>query len=87
MTTEHSPEPWEAQCFDTLGADNVRSLGNGCLVALVVSTNSSKAANARRIAACVNACKGIATEHLESLRPEPICDELVELAEIMEKLS
>lgn len=70
MDTEHTPEPWrwhaqgEANEYCMLTHDGrwvISFRQNGEL------TDPKQKANARRIAACVNACIGIPTESLESM--------------------
>jgi len=54
---DHSPEPW-------LQAGDVILCGDGPDIAQTTGYNFD--ANARRIVACVNACKALSTEWLES---------------------
>ncbi len=60
--SEHTKEPW------TLGPAAVRG-GDGQVVAKTWGDDGGQElANARRIVACVNACRGISTEALESIK-------------------
>lgn len=59
---EHTKEPW---VFDQYGNVNVngetiRTMG------FALSSCKTSISNSRRIVACVNACAGIPTEHLEA---------------------
>lgn len=81
MTIEHTPEPWSAiEIKDPYDRDFVAIGTAGYAIArLLLPIYRNKTidgsddvisqqqwANARRIVACVNACKGIATEALEA---------------------
>ena len=65
--SDHSPEPWVQYACEVFESDS-----NEELVAPVADCDSSsngipektKLANARRIVACVNACKGVSTTSL-----------------------
>lgn len=63
--SEHSKEPWRVISID--GWDGVGTVpderGFADDICKLVYNNPS---NARRIVACINACKGISTENLES---------------------
>lgn len=70
QATEHTPEPWRItgqSCRDYEGAE----IGTGnktiavILTADAVEVTEEERANARRIVAAVNACKGLGTEALE----------------------
>ncbi len=65
--SEHSKEPWRITSID--GWDGVGTVpdarGFADDVCKLVFNNP---ANARRIVACVNACRGISTEALESIK-------------------
>ena len=70
--TEHTPEPW----FWDAGDHGIDSSQPYCHVYVddeTTITTDISATNARRIVACVNACKGIETETLEGGRDEWLC--------------
>lgn len=62
----HSPEPW-VEAYSTVFTDTDRSHNRDLMVADCRKGVSASLAreNARRIVACVNACRGISTERLE----------------------
>lgn len=69
--SEHSPEPWVANecgadeffiCEESPPGETGKDTGWGKQIGEVDGK-----ANARRIVACVNACKGFSTEELEYL--------------------
>lgn len=69
----HTPEPWHQSGVITeikrvidIGADDNSNVAQ-CLTGDNVGGDDIAKANARRIVACVNACKGIFTEGLEKL--------------------
>ena len=64
MSDQHTPGPWVDDGYAHIGAVNDQ-LNGGYLIALCEGPD--RAANARRIVACVNACAGIPTESLEQL--------------------
>lgn len=59
---KHTPEPWRIE--SATKKDNWRIIGDNNQVVSTFS-GSMDMANARRIVACVNACAGIGTDHLE----------------------
>ncbi len=65
--SEHTKGPWAVSYskFSEVRAEN------GAVIARCVKLTSltNLEANARRIAACVNACEGVRTEHLENNLP------------------
>ena len=65
--SEHTKGPWAVSYskFSEVRAEN------GAVIARCVRLTSlaNLEANARRIAACVNACEGVRTEHLENNLP------------------
>ncbi len=71
---KHTPEPWAADCDvgtwevwrDFVGEDNRTYATRVC--AVVDYENDTAEANAKRIVACVNACRGIPTADLQKLR-------------------
>lgn len=73
-TTAHTPEPWKLDGFvifnpaSSLRKDAQDFLGGQLAVVggLGTKDTSEQLANARRLVAAVNACKGISTEALES---------------------
>ena len=79
--SEHTPEPWSVNGFG-VWADRGRTdyLEGISLVAFTRSssdgTDTEDQANAQRIAACVNACKGI--------NPETVPDMLAALEQVRE---
>ena len=62
MVEEHTPEPWH---FDA-GPQYDPRLGNIWAQPLGHIASADTDADGRRIVACVNACAGISTEHLEA---------------------
>lgn len=66
---KHTPGPWHID-FDDCEADIHSGFG---MVAKTMGHGKEQddegRANARRIAACVNACEGVRTEHLENNLP------------------
>jgi hypothetical protein len=74
-TAEHTPEPWTAEYHETAKRWYVDSGGNPGQFQLRPTSYMGAAemdANARRIVACVNACKGIPTSVLEELAASPL---------------
>lgn len=74
MSANHTPEPWEVfppETFIVTIAGNVESNRIICHIRFPQNSGmwrriaGEDIANARRIVACVNACKGIETEKLE----------------------
>lgn len=61
--TLHTPEPWAADGCFVRQADRYWVVGTASYQCI---RNGTADANARRIAACVNACQGIPTEALEA---------------------
>lgn len=59
---QHTPEPWISE-GSFIGIPNGK--GTFYMVPLSGINQDSREANARRIVACVNACAGIDTGHLE----------------------
>jgi len=68
---EHTPEPWQFKDSSYVAAKFLGKRPNGEVFfntryrGVVDMTEEQDIANARRIVACVNACKGIDTERLE----------------------
>lgn len=54
----HTPEPWAST------GSTIRN-SNGRVVIAYLYSKRTRAANMRRILACVNACRGVPTEALE----------------------
>jgi hypothetical protein len=67
MTTDHTPTPWADDGFGRIGATDSDQFNGGFFTA--ICEGPDKAANARRIMACVNACAGVSTENLEDNEP------------------
>lgn len=72
MAEQHTAEPWEVQFSPTrtrpiiFGSDGFGIAGVS-RNAFHIDDPDTTEANARRIVACVNACKGIGTDTLESI--------------------
>lgn len=67
--TRHTPEPWrmeERERIYVVSDAPSPDRGPICVTSGFVRSKYVSEANARRIAACVNACKGIPTEELEA---------------------
>lgn len=70
---EHTKEPWHVaeESFDNDGIQEsvIRGMQGRAAIAVTIDFGPNnplmREANARRIVACVNACAGIPTEHLE----------------------
>lgn len=70
----HTPEPWIVECGDdeadwagfwpTVSAHGVSIIGTEGFYA---ETREQSIEDARRVVACVNACKGLSTEVLENI--------------------
>lgn len=68
--TKHTPEPWSVKPGPKIIGNGEDFLGMPISVArlnLTVGHYESEEANARRIVACVNACKGLPTQELEEI--------------------
>ena len=71
MADEHTPEPWGLHgpaANSTIYPGEIQCIGSTKHtepIALCMDYLMSAQANARRIVACVNACKGLTTELLE----------------------
>lgn len=65
MTTEHTQGRWDYESH-SMGQVVVVFDENGQTIARMAMLNGSAEANARRIAACVNACDGLSDETLEA---------------------
>ena len=77
---EHTPEPWASFHATTPGLGETVAIGRAdtelqtfqegiCIITDVKSMNATDIANARRIVACVNACRGMSTDYLENVAP------------------
>ncbi len=70
---EHSPEPWFLVAHPgdnwTIQGRNAALMGEQSMVGTCIAQGygGSREADARRIVACVNACRGIGTEFLETM--------------------
>lgn len=83
--SEHTPEPWAIGAPPPNGEQTVGN-ADGLMVAVCTSGYSvSPIANARRIVACVNACKGVRTETLEHVPLTLKTIEMVKRIELTEK--
>jgi hypothetical protein len=79
MTTEqkHTPAPWKLKKYGVIIGGVVRQYVNGdsqdqiALACALDYDNGDQEANGRRIVACVNACEGIPTDHLENFGLPP----------------
>lgn len=78
--SKHTPEPWASYHGTTPGLGETVIIGPAgaelqtfqpgiCVVTDVESMTDEDVANARRICAAVNACKGISTDRLEKMVP------------------
>jgi len=65
---EHAPEPWVVKDGGLLGPRNKPSIAKVLSSGTFEGDQIAKA-DARRIVACVNACVGFETDHLEELEP------------------
>lgn len=69
----HTQEPWQVAetCFDNDGAPEsvIQGLDGRAFIAVTLdfgpNNPAMREANARRIVACVNACRGLSTDDLE----------------------
>lgn len=92
--TTHTPEPWRAELTDDPedGSDAYSVDCDEHSIALMDAPGGLELneANARRIAACVNACKGLSTELLEcqtiDAAAKTIVDQRDELAEALREM-
>lgn len=63
---KHTAEPWEASKIGTTGEYREITANFGRYSGMIATTYGPDCdADARRIVACVNACAGVTTEHLE----------------------
>lgn len=88
MEQKHTPEPWRVTGTGTIRYIDA-PVGNGMLqeVASCMRVEyGDMEANARRIVACVNACKNIPTERLEMALPGQMKTSLDNLCAEIEKL-
>ena len=81
MSDQHTPEPW-IQEYDDNGFYEIKSEQDSRRITFTQREGSTDEANARRIVACVNACKGISTEDLETL---PTLQTALDEAALIEK--
>ena len=67
--SKHTPEPWYCQdngtYFDIYGDNDQQRIGDTCASSCDGNRGLGDI-NARRIVACVNACEGMETEHIEN---------------------
>ena len=63
MTTNHTPEPWKVE----IGCNKETAITSDDDWIAILNRLEKTQANARRIVACVNACKGVSTEALENI--------------------
>jgi hypothetical protein len=64
---KHTAEPWRAECWLSHSASTVLVDDPTALTGKRVIADCSNEEDARRIVACVNACKGVKTETLENV--------------------
>lgn len=104
MTTKHTPEPWGVSPGDLIFVSKVGSRGYIAKMMTLDAPRDRKGlpkdisdemcANARRIVACVNACRGLPTDELEQkglvaavgtqlLEADQLRDELLEALEAL----
>jgi hypothetical protein len=66
---EHSKEPWSVYnngIYIEFQDSSMEKIGDVCASQFLINEAASDKSNARRIVACVNACKNISTENLEN---------------------
>lgn len=78
----HTPEPW---AIDTGETYTVIHAGNKLIVSFR-EPGIVTAANAKRIVACVNSCKGVSNEWLQSHSVQARIDEIAELKQQRDQL-
>ena len=82
---EHTKEPWNVDDIEIIGADDKE-----IAQMYMYSSHKKHESNARRIVACVNACAGIPTEHLEvgplALATFPVIKQRDELLSVLKEL-
>ncbi len=70
MKTNHSSEPWYIMCLDTIGRETIIGSEDSIIACTQTESgycslaNEEDEPNAKRIIACVNACKDIPTHVL-----------------------
>jgi hypothetical protein len=74
----HTPEPWVAD-MDRIYSPDPKDDTWTSVVAEALGPPEIHRPNARRIVACVNACKGISTEKLEESPPGTLMDIISQL--------
>lgn len=81
--TKHTAEPWEV-----IEEHEGKAIGSNALSKTICTAHTSRTwnmnseegkANAKRIVACVNACKGVPNEWLQSNAVQSRIDEIAEL--------
>lgn len=87
---KHTPEPWVISRFNSGGEDLLSIEHDNTIIAAVNSwlSEPEQEANAARIVACVNYCKGTSNEELESGSLEQLKsqrDELIRVLQVVEK--
>ncbi len=86
IMSKHTPEPWHTMAANEWvvmdsGNANVCSCFN--IDSLAASNSEHARANARRIVACVNACRGLSIENLEN--PKYVACLLLDPAQLEER--
>ena len=92
--SKHTPEPWEFGYGQTrefgmclgIGLNSVPDWHVVAVVSPADSVNHADEANARRIVACVNACAGIETGHLEKYGLPDFAQKISDLREQRDEL-
>lgn len=96
MTQKHTPEPWATDYRerpDGMFAQEVFDANGETIATLAwfpvdsgVGTTTNREANARRIVACVNACKGWETSQLEAMEMGGLKESLMRVMEQRDEL-
>ena len=92
--SKHTPEPWEFGYGQTrefgmclgIGLNSAPDWHVVAVVSPADSVNHADEANARRIVACVNACAGIETGHLEKYGLPDFAQKISDLREQRDEL-
>lgn len=97
--SKHTPEPWsygfpkvngvdvrEAKCMVSAGGWHVASVSHGGIYPDEPFGSQTREANARRIVACVNACRGLPTDDLEKMQLGGVLNATAELLAQREQL-
>jgi len=92
--SKHTPEPWEFGYGQTrefgmclgIGLNSAPDWHVVAVVSPADSVNHADEANARRIVACVNACAGVETGHLEKYGLPDFAQKISDLREQRDEL-